>query len=74
MKLPRIKKSAPPDGFCRSPGCKVALGPTNTSGVCKDHMHRVPFCQCLYCKNGRSHVRLRVRTRDEMVKLGLLPA
>lgn len=34
---------------CRAPGCDKALGPSNTSGVCKDHAHVQGACRCVKC-------------------------
>lgn len=35
-------------GTCSYPGCDVALGSRNKSGVCVRHVHG-PTCQCLKC-------------------------
>lgn len=64
--------------FCRHPGCIHALWPGNVSGVCRDHMHGAA-CRCSICtaprtaKGTRKRNRLRLRSRAELQRLGLLP-
>lgn len=56
---------------CAHPGCMAQLHQTNTIGVCREHMHTAQ-CGCSQCAGVR--VGFRVRSRDELVDLGLLPA
>lgn len=68
--------------FCAHPGCLLALGATNVSGVCKAHMHS-DACRCAACraprkvnrkgKTVRNVQKWRVKTRPELVAEGMLP-
>lgn len=69
MKLPRIKPRI--HGFCPIKGCGKPVSETSTTKVCREHMHTKPWCQCNQCQGG--WYKNRIRTRDEMVKMGLLP-
>lgn len=57
---------------CAVPDCGNTFWDRNTTGVCRDHAHAKPFCQCIQCATGR-HKTYRVKTRAEMVEEGLLP-
>lgn len=56
---------------CAHPDCHTALRDSNVTGVCTSHIHS-KFCQCKQCL-GMGRTQWRVRTRAEMVALGLLP-
>lgn len=56
---------------CAHPGCINRLRDTNVTNVCRDHMHS-KYCSCLQCIGGEKP-RWRVRTRAELVEMGLLP-
>ena len=62
-----------PVKICCYPGCFKELGERNISGVCVPHLHHQPFCHCGNCISTGNQQRVRIRTREEMVKLGLLP-
>lgn len=63
--------------FCRHPGCLVALGSGNVSGVCRGHLHQ-EGCRCTACRaprrntRGRPGQRWRIKTRPELEAEGLL--
>lgn len=63
------------DKICAFPHCgkKLYVRPNieNEVGVCRDHIHKKPYCQCRQCKGGVT--RSRIKTRDELRKEGLLP-
>jgi predicted amidophosphoribosyltransferase len=56
-------------GTCKVCGAELYF--TNRSGVCRDHMHS-DSCQCEQCQTGQKS-KLRIRTRAELVQMGLLP-
>lgn len=56
---------------CAHPGCNRRLHDRNATNVCRDHIHS-DQCACLQCL-GQAKAKLRVRSRAEMVALGLLP-
>ena len=35
---------------CAVPYCNSVLGPTNLSGVCQTHRHKMPHCKCEACR------------------------
>lgn len=59
------------DDVCAVPGCLVKLYDRNVTNVCREHMHS-EHCACLQCMGGPKP-KLHVRSRDELVKMGLLP-
>lgn len=62
-----------PVKICCYPGCFKELGERNISAVCAKHIHKHPYCDCGNCPDNVSRTRSKIRTREEMVKLGLLP-
>jgi hypothetical protein len=54
---------------CAHPDCITRIHATNTSGVCRIHKHK-QGCACRSCEREAGN---RVRSRAEMVALGLLP-
>ena len=56
---------------CAAPECNVILSAANKIGVCPRHIH-TEHCRCIDCQTGAKST-LRVRTRAELVKMGLLP-
>lgn len=67
----RTGKETMPDRRCALPGCGAPLYARNTTGVCRDHMHRSSYCQCRQCRGERP--RYRPATRRELIDKGLLP-
>lgn len=66
-----------PGEICLHPGCGTVLHAENRHGWCRKHMHRSGQCRCASCKARQTPsaalYRLRVRSRAELVELGLLP-
>ena len=58
--------------ICAFPDCDVPIRADSATGVCFRHIHRPGFCGCTQCLWGKPIYR--VRSRDELVRLGLLPA
>lgn len=56
---------------CAYPGCTTKIRDENVTNVCRVHIH-TEQCQCLQCL-GAPKPRFRIRTRAELVSLGLLP-
>ena len=57
---------------CKVPECGNTLTKWSKTGLCKDHIHRRPYCTCLQCSTGK-RPKYRVKTREEMVAECLLP-
>ena len=68
------KVVALPVKICCYPGCFKELGERNRAKVCVKHLHQYPHCACGQCVHSGNRQRLRIKTREEMVKEGLLPA
>lgn len=63
-------------GKCSVPDCDNNLSKVNVTRVCKEHMHHKDYCRCYQCiriQLGQEKTRLRIRTRAELVQMGLLP-
>lgn len=39
---------------CGFPGCDHPIAADGTSGMCRTHLHKLPFCQCRACR-GAAH-------------------
>lgn len=57
--------------ICAHPNCTTEVNPESTTGVCRDHIHK-KACQCSQCVGFPRH-HFRVRSREELVQMGLLP-
>jgi hypothetical protein len=39
---------------CAVPGCGATLYRGNRTGVCRNHNHELPYCQCVQCLGGKT--------------------
>lgn len=51
---------------CKVPGCARTLYAHNRNGVCRDHNHRRPYCQCVQCDPGQAKPSYRPATPEEI--------
>lgn len=62
---------------CAYPGCTNELHIKNSSGVCRQHNHRRPYCQCVQCQYGAAAYTRRMQSAEEdrkKVELNMPPS